>query len=292
MLAVMIIGRQEKKAIKLKNKTIKLDADVASYAQRLSSCESINADLKRAKEALAFLGYRTAETARGVANGCNYCYDGWWPLMDALAYTVAAISIFSSVLACLCGTKAKPSPHPPTRASTRQIVLQPSALADRLTSQQAVNAFFDRRQTGDGGGQRKLSISCAWALQNEAALQKFKSSGQFDIDPNKAMGRSCDTLLYHGCGQEAATNIMAEGLKLTYAQSGMLGRGLYAAPDPRKSFNYCRHGSAGKFMFICRVNLARAQHAGPATTHRNTHFQEFCVYDESEIVVLWCLKVQ
>ena len=65
----------------------------------------------------------------------------------------------------------------------------------------------------------------------------------------------------------------------------MLGRGLYGAPDPRKSLQYCR--SANKFMFICRYNLASpAQHAGPSTQHRNSIFDEFCVYDERRVVVL------
>ena len=71
---------------------------------------------------------------------------------------------------------------------------------------------------------------------------------------------------------------------------GMLGLGLYGAPDPRKSLNYCGK-SRNKFMFICRFNLSGAQHAGPGTRHRNTIFDEFCVYDERHVVVLWMLKL-
>ena len=40
--------------------------------------------------------------------------------------------------------------------------------------------------------------------------------------------RSGDTFLFHGCPQESATNIQADGLKIGYASSGMLGRGLCA----------------------------------------------------------------
>ena len=69
----------------------------------------------------------------------------------------------------------------------------------------------------------------------------------------------------------------------------MLGRGLYGAPDPRKSLGYCR--SPDKFMFICRFNLSNARHAGPSTRHQNSVFDEFCVYDESHVVVLWMLKL-
>ena len=42
-----------------------------------------------------------------------------------------------------------------------------------------------------------------------------------------------DTLLFHGCSQEAATNVMATGLLLSFAAQGMLGKGLYGAPDPQ-----------------------------------------------------------
>ena len=45
-------------------------------------------------------------------------------------------------------------------------------------------------------------------------------------------------------------------------------------------------------MFICRYNLSAAQHAGPNTNHRNKTFHEFCVYDESHVVVLWMLKIR
>ena len=76
---------------------------------------------------------------------------------------------------------------------------------------------------------------------------------------------------------------------MQYAANGMLGRGLYGAPDPRKSYNYCK--SQNKFMFICRFNLSGAKHAGPSTQHPNTVYDEFCVYDERHVVVLWMLKL-
>ena len=111
-----------------------------------------------------------------------------------------------------------------------------------------------------------------------------------------AFGAGGDTLLFHGCSQEAATNIQADGLKLSFAAQGMLGTGLYGAPDPRKSLQYCRGGGQGKFMFICRFNLGKRgtkppQHAGPSTSHRNTTFDEFCIYDERNVVVLWMIKL-
>ena len=72
----------------------------------------------------------------------------------------------------------------------------------------------------------------------------------------------------------------------------MLGKGLYGAPDPRKSLGYCGKGCTnGSFMFVCRFNLAGAAFAGLITPHPNTTFDEFCVFDEARVVVLWMLKL-
>ena len=71
----------------------------------------------------------------------------------------------------------------------------------------------------------------------------------------------------------------------------MLGRGLYGAPDPRKSLQYCKNSENGKFMFVCRFNLREAKHAGPTTQHRNSIFDEFCIFDERHVVVLWMIKL-
>ena len=45
----------------------------------------------------------------------------------------------------------------------------------------------------------------------------------------------------------------ADGLKMGYAANGMLGKGLYGAPDPRKSEQFCKNSANGKFMFVCRM---------------------------------------
>ena len=77
-----------------------------------------------------------------------------------------------------------------------------------------------------------------------------------------------------------------------FAAQGMLGRGIYGAPDPRKSLQYCRNSKHGNFMFVCRFNMSCAKHAGPSTPHRNSQFDEFCVYDDNHLVVLWMLKLE
>ena len=38
-------------------------------------------------------------------------------------------------------------------------------------------------------------------------------------------------------------------------------------------------------MFICRFNLSKAKYK------QNQIFDEFCVYNESHVVVLWMLKL-
>ena len=163
--------------------------------------------------------------------------------------------------------------------------------AQTVSSEEEARAFFDRRQLRSEGG-AKLRIVSMVKVENVQALSNFQTSGTFESEPLQAHRRHCDTLLFHGCKQESVANIQATGLLLDRAADGMLGAGLYGAPDPRKSFNYCGR-SEDKFMFICRFRLdAIAKHAGPSTQHRNTVFDEFCVYNERHVAVLWMLKVK
>ena len=111
-------------------------------------------------------------------------------------------------------------------------------------------------------------------------------------DPLSAHSAHADTLLFHGTSEAAVANIQATGRPtIAFAADGMLGRGIYGAPDPRKSLQYTK-GSHGKFMFLCRYNLQGAKHAGPKTSHRNSVFDEFCVFHDSEVVVLWIVKLK
>merc|ERR1719453_2872190 len=107
-------------------------------------------------------------------------------------------------------------------------------LAGPCTTEQAVDDFFRRRQPPNlpNAGQ-VLRILSAVQMQNPTTLRAFRGRTSFDLDPLSALQAQGDTLLFHGCSQEAATNIQAEGLKIAYAAAGMLGRGLYGATDPR-----------------------------------------------------------
>ena len=134
------------------------------------------------------------------------------------------------------------------------------------------------------------SVQCT--VPSRLAIVRRRSADLPHCCMHAKASRSGDTFLFHGCSQESATNVQADGLKIRYASNGMLGRGLYGAPDPRKSEQFCKHSTNGKFMFVCRFNLKHAKHAGPSTEHRNTVFEEFCVYDEKHVVVLWMVKLR
>jgi len=180
-------------------------------------------------------------------------------------------------------------------------------------TEEEVRKLFERRQPTLHGLPR-LQIDKMVKIENSGSLAAFVEGRSFDIDPIKALlvpssffsramgslsGQSPpaatppDSLLFHGCPEVAATNIQAEGLlKMDRARAGMLGVGLYGAPDPRKSKAYCGNVQHGNFLFLCRFNLSGAQHAGPSTSHRNTVFDEFCVYKEEHVVVLWMIKLK
>ena len=157
-----------------------------------------------------------------------------------------------------------------------------------ITDEDEVRRLFSRRQRDSAGGVQ-LQIERIVKVENAETLTAFQSARSFSIKPLEAYQQYGDTILFHGCPDSVAANIQATGLLLRFASRGMLGQGLYGAPDPRKSLKYCQGND--KFMFICRFNLSNAQHAGPNTPHRNSVFDEFCVYDERHVVILWMIKL-
>jgi hypothetical protein len=165
-------------------------------------------------------------------------------------------------------------------------------LAEGVATEDGLRAFFRRRQTEAPSGTAELTIAYAVKIVNRTKLNSFISStGRYDVNPLAAHTRNGDAMLFHGTPEYAIANIQAEGLSMHFASQGMLGRGLYGAPDPRKSVTYCRNSPNGKFMFVCRYNLSNAKHAGPQTAHRNTDFNEFCVADDRHVVALWLVKL-
>ena len=164
---------------------------------------------------------------------------------------------------------------------------------DQLHSLEDVYRFFERRQQARVSSQPRLRIETAVRVHHDAAAASYVASPKgFDINPISAFALGGDTVLFHGTNEASVANIQATGRpSMEFSAKGMLGKGIYGAPDPRKSVNYCKTNRNGRFMFICRFNLSQAQHAGPHTQHRNTLFDEFCVYDDNHVVVLWVLKL-
>jgi hypothetical protein len=171
-------------------------------------------------------------------------------------------------------------------------------LAGALDTDEQVVRFFQRRQRQAHRGEPRLRIFSIVRVENRARLQAFHRGHDVHLRPADAHRQGTDTWLFHGCSREAASNIQAEGLLLRFArQDGMLGQGLYGAPNPRKSWHDCLLGPAGvgdlALLFVCRFSLAApVRHAGPRTPHRNSLYDEYCVYAEDRVVVLWMLKVE
>ena len=161
-------------------------------------------------------------------------------------------------------------------------------LAEGITSVDALHAFFTKRQPTIAG-KPPIIIQEAIRVVNDNRLKAFKRSVEFNIRPELAANTQGDTLLFHGCSPDAATNIQAEGLLMKFVgkHGRLLGVGLYGAPDPRKSISYCGPPSAiGRFLFVCRFNLAGASHGKPDGT-----YHEYATFDEAKVVVLWMIKL-
>lgn len=137
-----------------------------------------------------------------------------------------------------------------------------------------------------------LKVEAVTKIETPAVLRKWQGSGSFKLEPKAAFESRCDTILFHGSKEEAVPNIQASGLQTRYAAAGMLGTGLYGAPDPRKSKHYCGQKTNGYFIFVCRFNLTGAKFAGPGTQYRNSVYDELCVYDDAYTVPLWMIKLK
>lgn len=162
-----------------------------------------------------------------------------------------------------------------------------TTLVGGVDTDRAVTKFFNRRQGG-----RQLRILEVVKVENRRKLESFSSAGDCDLNIQTArQNRRSDTLLFHGCSPEAAPNIQSTGLLVpgtggvSVAHGSMMGNGIYGAPDPRKSMQYVGNGR-NKFLFICRFNLSRHRYT------QNKTFDEFCVFDQRHVVVLWMLKIE
>ena len=168
-------------------------------------------------------------------------------------------------------------------------------LAQSINNEEQVRRLFQMRMNTPRADSRILRLDRAIKVMNKAKMANFATGTGLYSDPIAAIRAGGDAFLFHGSPGANTGNIQAEGLSMSHAnQQGMLGRGLYGAPDPRKSAHYSNSrqpiGTTNEcFMFVCRFNLSDDQ-PGPARHAKNETFDEFCVYDASRVVVLWLLK--
>ena len=165
-------------------------------------------------------------------------------------------------------------------------------LAKGIETEDKLRAFFERRQDTRNCGHQKLRITASVKIDNEGLLQRFKHTGNApNLNPKDAYNKSGETFLFHGSPEQLNPNIQAEGLKMSFAGTShgtMLGNGIYGAPDPRKSLQYCANPQHGMFMFVCRFNLLKRVDKYA----QNNVFDEYCIFDDRRVVVLWMIKVE
>ena len=116
-----------------------------------------------------------------------------------------------------------------------------SSLAAGIETETKVRELFEQRQPAAAGN--RLQVAAITKISNTARMKAFASTDQFNLDPLQAHKHG-DSFLFHGCGESSVANIQSEGLLLRFAGNGMLGKGLYGAPDPRKSLQYCDKGGS------------------------------------------------
>ena len=161
------------------------------------------------------------------------------------------------------------------------------SLAGSWNTEQAVRELFNRRCG------HTLQVESVTAVCHGASLNAFISAGSLgsNADPVPTAypysQYQTDALLFHGTTEANAANIMAEGLQLRFAKGGVLGAGIYGAPNPQKATQYCLTSQHGRFMFLCRFNTTGSSHQ-----QNYAGLAEYCVFEEAKVVVLWMLKVR
>ena len=167
-----------------------------------------------------------------------------------------------------------------------------------LLDEEAVKNLFYSRQLDLCSD---VIFSEAIRLVNNTQLQRFVSSGKFEIDPKEAYDNSADTLLFHGTESTSVSPISTSGLLIQGDFAGrngaMLGRAIYGAPNPCKSKHYVNAHQRNPinvddlFMLVCLFNLTGSRRAGPDTSALNSVYDEYAIFDQNKCLVLWIIKV-
>ena len=130
-----------------------------------------------------------------------------------------------------------------------------------------VNSHFEAAQT-HGTSLKVLSIRRIKKKEGEDAQEKYKKT---------CAGKMLS--LFHGTKVAMIDAITFQteqtGFKMP-AHAGMLGVGIYFAPDPAKSLQYC---DADKLLFQCDVWIDQSDGPKKAKYAQNAIYDEWCVYD-------------
>jgi hypothetical protein len=222
-----------------------LAADDRTTAEAAGEAEARRLDAEeRAEEAI-----RRAERAESAARSAEEARQAETRQLELALESARAASSFATASAAHGGG----GDH--DVSSTDDIWTR---LAAGIETEQRLVAFFEARQTdcADGSDRSmddvKLEIvpNTVVKVNNPQLLNQFRSSSRLNaLNDQAACNDHGDTFLFHGAPQHAHANILAVGLTTARADSrGMLGGGIYGAPDPRKSLQYTgSFGAAGAF---------------------------------------------
>jgi len=94
----------------------------------------------------------------------------------------------------------------------------------------------------------------------------------------KYKGSIYEQPLFHGTSKNACYSIAKTGYQMGTA--GMLGGGIYFAPNPLKSQYYC---DSNRMMLLSRVNLEGSEYA------QNAIYQEYCIYSIKQAIPVYII---
>ena len=183
-----------------------------------------------------------------------------------------------------------PTPLPAPPPGPNKTLQTWSKYAAGCYCENSVKQFFMDRQNDQPATVPKIRVETATMVINEKTINAFDTSGHLDMDAFQAFNAKTDTFLFHGCNAYSAVSIQSSGLLLSYATNGNLNVGLYGAIDPRKSLTYCGGGANNNYMFLCRYRFDNTTRKGKFGSQEPT-YDEFAVYNEKHVVVLWMLKI-
>ena len=274
----------------------KSDSDLARELQSMFADELQEQELRRQRDAAAaeeaLRVAEAADAAEAMQQALRVAQEQELQRRRDAAAAEEALRVAEAADAAEAMAAAEAAARAEARAQAERQRPLWEQLAKGIETEDKLRAFFERRQDTRNCGHQKLRITASVKIDNEGLLQRFKHTGNApNLNPKDAYNKSGETFLFHGSPEQLNPNIQAEGLKMSFAGTShgtMLGNGIYGAPDPRKSLQYCANPQHGMFMFVCRFNLLKRVDKYA----QNNVFDEYCIFDDRRVVVLWMIKVE